>query len=81
MVGGLLDLVEAIVLHAPFLDRFDDTEIGLGTALQATEGLGLRIDIVQAGELQACVASADIAAQPFTNPGATDEQFQKDRFE
>ena len=69
MASGLLDLIQAIVLHAPLCDRLDHTELCFPSTSRATEGLGAGIDIVQAAELQACVTSADIAAEPHLSIG------------
>ena len=49
MVRGLLDLVEAIVLHASLLDPLDDTEARLAAA-------PARVAVMQASEVLACVA-------------------------
>jgi hypothetical protein len=61
-VRGFLDLIEAIVRHASFLDRLNDAEPGIAAASGAAEGLRSRIDVAQPGEAQACLATANVAA-------------------
>jgi hypothetical protein len=39
VVRGFLDLIEAIVRHATFLDRLNDAAPGIAAALGAAEGL------------------------------------------
>jgi hypothetical protein len=69
MVRGFLDLIKAIVLHAPLFDRLDYTEISFGTAGRGAEGLLPGVDVVQSGKLEPRVAPTDIAAQPHLPVG------------
>jgi hypothetical protein len=69
MALGFLHFVEPIVGHAIFRDRLDQAEVGLGSASRTAKGLGAIVDVVQASEIQACVAPADIAAEPHLSVG------------
>jgi hypothetical protein len=69
MALRFLYLVDPIVGHAIFRDRFDQAEVSLRTAHRAAESLGPVIDIVQSRELQSGIASADIAAEPHLSVG------------
>jgi hypothetical protein len=64
-----LYLVESIVGHAIFRDRFDQAEVGLAAAPRTAKGLGAIVDVVRASEVQACVVPADIAAEPHLPVG------------
>jgi hypothetical protein len=45
---GPLDCVEAIVLHAGFLDRLYHGEVGLAATLRAAKGLAAIVDLLKA---------------------------------
>jgi hypothetical protein len=59
-----LDRVEAIVLHAGFLDRLYHGEIGLAATLRAAKGLGPIVDVLKATDAQRGIAPAEVAAHP-----------------
>jgi len=65
----LLTLIQTIIVHAEFFGWLDQAEVSLRTAYRATESLGPVIDIMQSGELQSGIASADIAAEPHLSIG------------
>jgi hypothetical protein len=47
-----LDCVEAIVLHAGFLDRLYHGQVGLAATLGAAKGLAAIVDILKAADAQ-----------------------------
>ena len=53
-----LDGVQAIVLHAGFLDRLNDGEIGLAGTLRAAKGLAAIVDVLKASDAQARIRAA-----------------------
>jgi hypothetical protein len=69
MTFGLLNFIEPIVGYAIFRGRLDQAEVGLTAAPRTAKGLGAIVDVVQAGEVQACVAPSNIAAEPHLSVG------------
>jgi hypothetical protein len=60
-----LNGVEAIVLHAGFLDRLNHREIGLAAALRGAKGLAAIVNFLKAADAQRGIAPTDnIAAHP-----------------
>ncbi len=64
MPPGVLALVEAIVLHAGFVNRLYHGQVCLAATLRAAKRLAAIVDFLKATDAQRGIAPAYVAAQP-----------------
>lgn len=64
MAHGSLDCVQAIVLHAGFLDRLNDGQVSLAATLRAAKSLAPIVHFLKATNAQRGIAPTDISAHP-----------------